>query len=237
MTQNEPLRLPTGFAATPQDGALYITSGGAPRVYANGAWRDWVAGTATRLPSRTLSVSGHTTGSVATDFSSDVSIPTTVASSVTGAGLTYAHPNAPVPMAVMSTTDYANTVGQNGWSNLWYNQCSCNDNNMWDGGGTVNLNTSGFYLITANVRFEADTDAGRRLMEIRVNGGYRWARGFGATNSGQWGRSCSVITHSGGSVNVQVWVYIENTNKNMRVYRSMLGVWKMSKWNGDGDTP
>lgn len=234
MSHNEPLRTPylAGFPATPEEGSMFVMNNGLVCVYTGGAWRDVGFGTATKLQTaRTISLTGDASGSTTFDGSANASIAVPVNN---------AHPietNLSTQMAVVATSDYQNTIGQNVWTQLSFNQVHANDNSMFDGGGTIYLNTSGFYLITAMVRFEADTDAGRRLMDLRVNGGYRRQYGFGATNSGQWGRGCTVITHSGGSVNTQVWAYAENPGKNMRIYRAQLAVWKISKWNGDGDTP
>lgn len=231
---NQPLRNPFGaYSAAPTEGCMYIAADGTHRVFTSGAWRDVSYGTATKLQTaRTISLTGAVTGSGSFDGSADMAIAASVA------GGNHAHEGSlSTQSAAVTTTDYLNTIGQNVWTQLSFNQVHVNDNSMFDGGGTIYLNTAGFYLCTAMVRFEADTDAGRRLMDMRVNSGYRRVYGFGATNSGQWGRSTTVITHSGGSANVQLWAYAENPGKNMRIYKAQLGVFKVSKWNGDGDTP
>lgn len=224
MPNDQPLRNPVGpnWSDTPVNGMLYVTDSNWWLQYANGAWQDVRAGKANMLGPRTLTLTGGATGSVTTDWGSDPTLYTWVGRDT--------HSNESVPMVALQTSDNYNSVPQNTWTCLSFNTNHCNDNNMWDGGGTVYLNTPGYYLIVAMVRWNWDTDSGRRLSEIRVNNGWKWSKGYGATSSGEHARTMSVVAYSdGGSQNVQVWCYNESSGSNRAVFEAALAVWKFSR--------
>src|SRR4029077_18527810 len=108
--KNMPLRQPLVPSATPTEGMLYVTAAGASQQFTQGAWKDVTAGTATKLASRSITLTGEATGSVTTDWSSNPSIAVTADRNN--------HSKENVAMVALQTDDNGNSIPQNTWTNL-----------------------------------------------------------------------------------------------------------------------
>lgn len=222
MTQNRPLRHPVDTpSATPTEGMLYVTSAGAWKQYVNKTWQDVEAASATKLTSRTLSLTGDATGSTTTDWSSN---PTISGIDVAAAN----HGIQGTPMVLIRRTDNTQTIGQNAWTQVTFNSVVANDYSMFNGSGTITLTQAGYYLYVATCVYRPDTDNGRRLAELRVGSGYAYVRGYGATNSNHWGRSMGALCYSSGSTTLELWTYMESAGVNIALQSAFIACWRLA---------